>query len=61
MGNRSAMEETRMSHTFQPAEGARRLRLVRGCAPSHSAVDPRTEIAPPEALPYRPPRRAPSL
>ena len=43
----------------QPAEWARRLRLVRGFAQYHSAVDPRTEIPPPDALPYRPQRRSP--
>lgn len=43
----------------QPAEWARRLRLVRGCAPYHSTLDPRTEIPPPEVLPYRHPRRSP--
>jgi integrase len=43
----------------QPAEWARRLRLVRGFAQYHSAVDPRTEIPPPDMLPYRHPRRSP--
>ena len=45
----------------QPAEWATRLRLVRGLAPSHRTLDPRTEIPPPEGLPYRHPRRSPSL
>jgi site-specific recombinase XerD len=45
----------------QPAEWARRLRWVRGCARYHSAIDPRTEIPPTDLLPYRPQRRAPSL
>jgi integrase len=45
----------------QPAEWARRLRLVRGFAQDHRAVDPRTEIPPPDALPYRPQRRSPYL
>lgn len=45
----------------QPAEWARRLRVVRGFAQYHSASDPRTEIPPPELLPYRPQRRAPYL
>ncbi len=45
----------------QPAEWARRLRVVRGFAQYYSAVDPRTEIPPPELLPYRPQRRAPYL
>jgi integrase/recombinase XerD len=45
----------------QSAEGARRLRLVRGLAPYHSTLDPRTEIPPPEVLPYRHPRRSPYL
>jgi integrase/recombinase XerD len=45
----------------QPAEWARRLRLVRGFAQYHSTLDPRTEIPPPEVLPYRHPRRAPYL
>ena len=43
----------------QPAEWARRLRLVRGFAQYRSAVDPHTEIPPPDRLPYRPQRRAP--
>src|SRR6266568_1568332 len=45
----------------QPAEWARRLRVVRGFAQYHSVVEPRTEIPPPELLPYRPQRRAPYL
>lgn len=45
----------------RPAEWAGRLRLVRGFAQSHSAVDPRTEIPPPDLLPYRPQRRSPYL
>jgi integrase/recombinase XerD len=45
----------------QPAEWARRLRLVRGFAQYHSAIDPRTEIPPPQLLPYRPQRHAPYL
>jgi integrase/recombinase XerD len=45
----------------QPAEWARRLRLVRGFAQYHSTLDPRTEIPPPEVLPYRHPRRSPYL
>src|SRR5438552_6508474 len=45
----------------QPAEWAKRLRVVRGFAQYRSAVDPRTEIPPPELLPYRPQRRAPYL
>jgi integrase/recombinase XerD len=45
----------------QPAAWARRLRVVRGFAQYHSAVDPRTEIPPPALLPSRPQRRAPSL
>lgn len=45
----------------QPAEGARRLRLVRGCAPSSRAMDPRTALPPPAVLPSRPQRRSPSL
>jgi integrase/recombinase XerD len=45
----------------QPAEWARRLRLVRGFAQYRSAVDPATEIPPPDLLPYRPQRRAPYL
>ena len=39
----------------QPAAWARRLRLVRGFAQYRSAVDPHTEIPPPDLLPYRPP------
>ncbi len=45
----------------QPAEWARRLRLVRGFAQYYRAIDPRTEIPPPDVLPYRPQRRSPYL
>lgn len=45
----------------QPAEWARRLRLVRGFAQYHHAIDPRTEIPPPQLLPYRFQRHAPYL
>jgi integrase/recombinase XerD len=45
----------------QPAEWASRLRVVRGFAQYHSALDPRTEIPPPELLPYRYQRRSPYL
>lgn len=45
----------------QPADWARRLRLVRGFAQYHKAIDPRTEIPPPQLLPYRPQRHAPYL
>jgi len=45
----------------QPAEWARRLCLVRGFAQYHSTLDPRTEVPPPEVLPYRHPRRSPYL
>ena len=45
----------------QPAEWARRLRLVRGFAQYQRAIDPRTEIPPPELLPYRPQRHTPYL
>ncbi|MFQ5937093.1 MAG: tyrosine-type recombinase/integrase [Acidiferrobacterales bacterium] len=45
----------------QPAEWASRLRLVRGFAQYHSATDPRTEVPPPQLLPYRYPRRSPYL
>jgi integrase/recombinase XerD len=34
---------------------------VRGFAPYHSAIDPRTELPPSALLPYRPQHRAPSL
>jgi hypothetical protein len=44
----------------QPAEWARRLRVGRGLAQSHSALAPRTAIPPPALLPSRPHRRAPS-
>lgn len=42
-----------------PAAWARRLRLVRGVAPYHRTLDPRTELPPPAGLPDRPPRRSP--
>ena len=45
----------------QPAAWARRLRLVRGFAQYHRTLDPRTELPPPEVLPYRHPRRSPYL
>jgi integrase/recombinase XerD len=45
----------------QPAEWARRLRVVRGFAQDPSAVEPRTAIPPPARLPSRPQWRAPSL
>jgi integrase len=45
----------------QPAEWARRLSLVRGFARYQRAIDPRTEIPPPELLPYRPQRHTPYL
>ena len=45
----------------QPAEWARRLRWVRGFAQYQRAMDPRTEVPPPELLPYRPQRRSPYL
>jgi integrase len=48
-------------HQVQPAEWARRLRLVRGFAQYHSAIDPRTEVPPPPLLPYHPQRHAPYL
>src|SRR5262245_48990787 len=48
-------------HHVQPAEWARRLRLVRGFAQYHRAIDPRTEVPPPHLLPYRPQRHAPYL
>jgi len=51
---------TQLQHV-QPAEWAKRLRLVRGFAQYHSTLDPRTEIPPPEVLPYRHPRRSPYL
>ena len=43
----------------QPAEWARRLRLVRGFAQDHAAIDPRTELPSPALLPGRPPRHTP--
>jgi integrase/recombinase XerD len=45
----------------QPAEWARRLRMVRGFAQYQCAIDPRTEIPSPELLPGRPPRHTPYL
>ena len=45
----------------QPAEWSRRLCQVRGFARYLSAIDPRTEIPPPQLLPYRPARRTPYL
>jgi len=45
----------------QPAEWTRRLSLVRGFARYQRAIDPRTEIPPPELLLYRPQRHTPYL
>jgi integrase/recombinase XerD len=45
----------------QPAEWARRLRFVRGFARYLKAVDPFTEVPPPDLLPYRPARARPYL
>ena len=45
----------------QPAEWARRLRLVRGFAQYQCATDPRTQVPSPHLLPYRPQRHTPYL
>ena len=45
----------------QPAEWARRLRLVRGFAQYQCAHDPRTQVPSPHLWPYRPQRHPPSL
>ena len=47
--------------TAQPAEWARRLRLVRVFARYRSAIDPRTEIPPTALLPYRARRASPYI
>src|SRR5918996_2092648 len=56
-----AMRWATQPRHVQPADWARRLRLVRGFAQYHSAIDPRTEIPSPQLLPYRPQRHAPYL
>lgn len=48
---RLALEWVQQAKTVQPAEWARRLGFVRGFARYRSAVDPRTEVPPPELLP----------
>jgi integrase/recombinase XerD len=45
----------------QPAEWARRLRLVRGFAQYQCANEPRTQVPSPHLLPYRPQRHIPYL
>jgi integrase/recombinase XerD len=45
----------------QPAEWARRLRLVRGFAQYQCATDPRTQVPSPHLLSYRPQRHTPYL
>jgi integrase/recombinase XerD len=45
----------------QPAEWARRLRLVRGFAQYQGAHEPRTQVPSPHLWPYRPQRHTPSL
>jgi integrase len=45
----------------QPAEWARRLRLVRGFAQYQCATDPRPQVPSPPLLPYRPQRHTPYL
>lgn len=58
---RLALEWVQQAKTVQPAEWARRLCFVRGFARYRSAVDPRTEVPPPELLPYRSTRAQPYL
>ena len=58
---RLALEWTQQATTVQPAERARRLCFVRGFARYRSATDPRTEIPPPELLPYPSTRARPYL
>jgi integrase len=58
---RLALEWVQQAKTVQPAEWARRLCFVRGFARYRSAVDPRTEVPPPELLPYRSIRAQPYL
>lgn len=58
---RLALEWVQHATTVQPAEQARRLSFVRGFARYRSAVDTRTEVPPPELLPYRSTRAQPYL
>ncbi len=58
---RLALEWVQQAKTVQPAEWARRLCFVRGFARHRSAVDARTEVPPPEILPYRSTRAQPYL
>lgn len=45
----------------QPSQWANRLGMVRRFARYHSATDPRTEVPPPQLLPYRYVRRPPYI
>jgi integrase len=56
-----ALEWVEHAKTVQPAEQARRLSFVRGFARYRSAVDARTEVPPPELMPYRSTRARPYL
>jgi integrase/recombinase XerD len=58
---RLALEWVQQAKTVQPAEWTRRLCFVRGFARHRSAVDARTEVPPPEILPYRSTRAQPYL
>ena len=67
-GHRSPYITTRLAlvwaqqpSTVQPAEWAHRLSVVRTFARFRSATDPRTQIPPPDLLPFQPKRARPYL
>lgn len=59
--NQLALTWAQQASASQPAEWARRLRLVRGFARHRSATDPRTEVPPYGLLPHRPQRARPYI
>ncbi len=58
---RLALAWAQQPTTAQPAEWARRLSVVRTFARYRSATDPRTQIPPPDLLPFQPKRARPYL
>jgi len=58
---RLALVWAQQPSTVQPAEWARRLSVVRTFARFRSATDPRTQIPPPDLLPFQPKRARPYL
>jgi site-specific recombinase XerD len=58
---RLALAWAQLPSTARPAEWARRLSMVRTFARYRSATDPRTQIPPPNLLPFQPRRARPYL